>query len=238
MSIHSGDVAERYISQTNLGRALHLIGEIEDAMRQFEEAKQLRITLDEADLDRSSWYGRFTLQESHYCELLLEEGKTTSAAALLNSVTKTSKEILGLLDYAVYHYSYGKVILNQFYEQYHVDLESAGKHLDEAIENLKKVNRQDELGFAYLARASLNRVRERISLAELDLNTAQEIAQRSNIKIVLADFCLEACRLCLEKSQYADARRNFEDARAIIEGIHYGRRRRTLEELAARIAPE
>jgi tetratricopeptide (TPR) repeat protein len=229
LTTQSKDVTEQYVSHATLGRALHLFGELDDARRKFEEAARLRSEMDQGHHGQPKWRGRFTLQESHYCDLLIEEEMIGAALDILRSTTQTTKETLGLLDYALYRYSQGRAILVQSKDS--DGYFDAKDHLDEAIENLKKVMRRDDLGFAYLVRSQLHRLLGNFPSAQKDLDAAREIAERGSINILLADCYLEACRLHLELSQRQGAIRNFDNAKAMVENMRYGRRKNEVEEL-------
>jgi tetratricopeptide (TPR) repeat protein len=229
---------DRYISHANLGRALHLFGKLDDARRNFEESQKLKAEIGRSHSEQSLWGDRFTLQETHYCDLLAEENNTEIALALLDSIPQTTKDVLGVLDYALYHYSRGKVSLIQSQKQGAQNYRVAREHLDEAIENLKRAMRQDELGFAYLARSLLHRLRGNLSMARSDLNAAQEIAERGSIKILLADCYLEACHLQLARFEPGGATRDLDKAKTLVEEMGYDRRKKEIMELDEAINPK
>ena len=70
-----------------------------------------------------------------------------------------------------------------------------------------------------------------------DLAEAREIAERGEMNLYLADYHLEACRLCLAqseqgaKSKRQEAKEHLATANAMIEKMGYGRRKPEVEEL-------
>ena len=87
------------------------------------------------------------------------------------------------------------------------------------------------------ARAACYRAQNEFALAEADLEEAREIAERGEMKLHLADYHLEACRLCLAqseqgaKSKRQEAKEHLATASAMIEKMGYGRRKPEVEEL-------
>ncbi|NUM79114.1 hypothetical protein HUU40_32555, partial [candidate division KSB1 bacterium] len=99
------------------------------------------------------------------------------------------------------------------------------------------------------------RSQNEFALAWADLEEAREIAERGEMKLHLADYHLEACRLCLAEhaavetsrrdvstvaistpagsatDHLSDARQHLATAKEMIEQMGYGRRRPEVEEL-------
>ena len=96
-----------------------------------------------------------------------------------------------------------------------------------------------------LPAAACSRAQNELALASADLEEAREIAERGDMKLHLADYHLEACRLCLAEGgelraeglgQRAEgkrekAREHLAIAKALIEEMGYGRRTPEAEEL-------
>ena len=109
-----------------------------------------------------------------------------------------------------------------------------------------------------MARAALYRVQENFAAAREDLSEAQEIAERGEMRLHLADFHLEACRLHLAqhkagesfvpeslgaktispvpKNQLEAAKAHLKIAKEKIDKMGYHRRDPEVEELQLQIA--
>jgi hypothetical protein len=79
------------------------------------------------------------------------------------------------------------------------------------------------------------------ALASADLEEGREIAERGEMNLHLADYHLEACRLCLAQSEQGakgkvrEAKEHLATASAMIEKMGYGRRKPEVEELEKQI---
>jgi hypothetical protein len=69
-----------------------------------------------------------------------------------------------------------------------------------------------------------------------DLEEAREIAQRGEMKLLLADYHLESSRVCLDEGRKEDAKGHYGEAKRLIEECGYHRRDKELKELAERFA--
>jgi len=103
----------------------------------------------------------------------------------------------GLLDIALGHLSLGRASLLE-----HVlvpDARSpdpAFKHLNAAVDGLRRADRQDRLPRGLLARSALWRVSGDLAGAAHDLAEARELAERSGMKLFQVDCLIEeACQL-------------------------------------------
>lgn len=164
--------AQEYISLANHGRVLHLLGRLVEAKELFREAIVARSQFGQT---------KFTLQETHYCELLLDLADIEAASRLLTSSPQPPETENDLLDCGLYHYSKAKI----------TGLGGGPKalrpprslrHFNPAIQYLRRSHRRDELGFAYVARSVLHRSLRNWSLAVDDLNSALAIACPSDHK--------------------------------------------------------
>ncbi|WP_257456105.1 trypsin-like peptidase domain-containing protein [Archangium lipolyticum] len=76
-------------------------------------------------------------------------------------------------------------------------------HLDEAVEGLRGTERQDYLPLALLTRAALRRAHGALAEAQSDLDDALDVAEKTGMRLYLADYHLEACRLRFAMSRLA-----------------------------------
>jgi len=121
----------------------------------------------------------------------------------------------------------------------------ARDYLQQAVAGLREAGDQEFVSRGLIARAALYRAQNEFAPAWADLEEAREIAERGEMKLHLADYHLEACRLCLaqgeerrEKGEERGAEEHLAIAKEMIEKMGYGRckpeveaLRRELEEL-------
>jgi len=85
------------------------------------------------------------------------------------------------------------------------DYSKSEGYLNQAVTGLREAGYQDDLARGLLARAALYRVQENFAAAWEDLSEAQEIAERGEMGLHLADFHLEACRLHLAQHKAGES---------------------------------
>ncbi len=135
----------------------------------------------------------------------------------------------------------------------------ARDYLQQAVAGLREAGRQDILPLCLFARAACYRAQNEFALASADLEEAREIAERGEMKLYLADYHLEACRMCLAQhaanapgvetfrrnvstvaistpvgsttDHLSDARQHLATAKEMIAQMGYGRRTPEVEEL-------
>ncbi len=106
-----------------------------------------------------------------------------------------------------------------------------------------------DLNNVLFARAAFYRAQNEFAPAWADLEEAREIAERGEMKLHLADYHLEACRLCVaeqkenskkkkENGKSQEAKEHLEIAAKMIEKMGYGRRKAEVEELRKELAVE
>jgi hypothetical protein len=72
--------------------------------------------------------------------------------------------------------------------------------------------------------AAFYRNQEEFSQAWQDLNEVLEIAELGSMKLFLADYHLEAGRLCLAEKKKTEAKNHFNTAKEMIDKMGYHRR--------------
>lgn len=113
----------------------------------------------------------------------------------------------------------------------------AASHLGEAVEGLRNAGTEDHLPRGLFARAAFRRVHRDRASAGADLDEAEEIAERGQMLLFLADAHLERTHLHLAHGEHDAARECLDQANALVEQSGYGRRRPDvtfLEEVMAR----
>ncbi len=113
----------------------------------------------------------------------------------------------------------------------------ARDYLQQAVAGLREAGTQHNLPWGLFARAACSRAQNEFALASADLEEAREIAERGEMKLHLADYHLEACRLCLAQSEQGakgkrqEAKAHLATAGDMIKEMGYGRRKPEVEEL-------
>jgi tetratricopeptide (TPR) repeat protein/predicted Ser/Thr protein kinase len=218
-------LTNQYISEATLGRAFHCQGDFVQAREHFRKAEALR----------EGVQSRFTLQEAHHCDFLVEQGAAAEAWQLLVKVQPPTDDGNDVLNRGLYLFSRAKVVLARDGRPEEQRLQNAVQDLDGAIKRLRDAGRQDELGAAHLALAAVQRLLGQEQRAREQLAAARRISDRGGIRTLLGDYHLEACRLDLEAGQLAAASDHCKEAESLIQAMGYGRRAAEAKELRQRI---
>lgn len=112
-------------------------------------------------------------------------------------------------------------------------LASARRHLDAAVDGLRRAGQQDYLCTGLLARAAWGRVAGEGEAARRDLDEVRLIAERGGMKIHLTNLALEEARLALAQGDREAARPFAAEARRLIAETGYHRRDGELAEIEA-----
>ena len=137
----------------------------------------------------------------------------------------------GLLEFALDHLSLGRAHMQEALAGGSGDFERAARFLDQAVTGLREASHQEFITRGLLARAGLCREIGVYDKAWADLQEAQEIAGRGDMKLHLTDYHLEAARLYGAEGKEEEARDHLERAKALIEETGYRRRDSEVEEL-------
>ncbi|MCI0471743.1 MAG: hypothetical protein L0Y73_08805, partial [Candidatus Aminicenantes bacterium] len=105
------------------------------------------------------------------------------------------------------------------------DFSMAETYLAQAVEGLRKAGQQQYLAPGLIARAELFRLRQKYEDAWADLQEGLEIARLGGMKLFLADYHLEAARLCDAEGKNEEAQTHREEAEKLIKEMNYGRRK-------------
>ena len=112
----------------------------------------------------------------------------------------------------------------------------AEDYLNQAVDGLRESGYQDELPRGLLARAACYRSQGDNAGARSDLQEAREIAERSEMRLYLADYHLESYRLELAENNSDAARIHLDEAETLIRETGYHRRDSELAALRERLA--
>jgi len=216
----------RFKMKSRLANSLFQLGEILKSKQEFQEAEKKHPYRDLL----------VSVEGSLFCDLLLMEGFFDEVQKRSNySLKEWSEKEHVLLDIAL-----DKLSLGQAYMLEAV-VESRGRSTDDrwqskgfvkaedflnqAVDGLRKAGSQDHLPRGLFARGELYRYQQSWEKAWTDLKEAREIAERGQMNLYMADFHLEAARLCLaEGNREAEARENFTQAEALVRSMGYHRR--------------
>jgi len=245
----SGNGFLQEVARTQLADALHQSGELAEAYQLFREAEAMQ------QQRRPEYSYLYSLLGFRFCDLLLNQGQYQEVQKRARQALKYEKESwYSLLSIALDKFSLGRAFLLQaLAETTDLSLRAsafnqARDYLQQAVAGLREASRQDYLPRGLFPRAACYRSQNEFAPAWADLEEAREIAERGEMKLFLADYHLEACRLHLAEYQNVGthggapqpekAKEHLEKAAEMIEKMGYGRRkpevealRRELEEL-------
>jgi tetratricopeptide (TPR) repeat protein len=232
----SGDDFERESNRTTLADALHQAGkpgEAEDLFREAEKMQQQR---------QPEYRYLYSLSGFRFCDLLLSRGKLKEALERAEHGIGIARRENWLLDIALDTLSLGRAhflrVLAEGVDpstELRTGFTQTLDYLNQAVAGLREAGYQYYLPLGLLACAALYRTVENFAAAWEDLTEAQEIAERGEMGLHLADYHLEACWLCLTEGKRTEAREHLEIAAERIEKMGYGRRKTEVEELKKKI---
>jgi tetratricopeptide (TPR) repeat protein len=228
----SGDALRRAGNRVELAAVLRELGQQTEAAAAFEEAEQIQGTLG-PDFARLAAYRGF-----QYCVLLLDQGELAEVQRRTVEALKSIPPYYSVLDTALDHLSFGLAHLLAFQRGAGGDLAEATRHLDLAIEGLRRSGVQDMLPAGLLARAALRIHTCEFADAACDLDEALSLAVRCGLRLHEADARLGFARFFLAEVNPRAAREHLGEARRIVSATGYHRRDGELAELEAACAEE
>ena len=221
----SGDGFQREAMRTTLADALHQSGKLMEAQKFFREAEAMQ------QRRQPGYSYLYSLRGFQFCDLLLSQGQYQEVQKRTRQTLEWAKQAQGvsLLDVATIYLSIGRAFLLQALAETTVRtldstklaasgasgqyFDQARNYLQQAVTGLREAGRQDDLPLGLFARAACYRSQNEFALAWADLEEAREIAERGEMKLHLADYHLEACRLEI-KQQKAKGKRQKASGRA------------------------
>ena len=184
-------------------------------------------------------------QGYRYNDLLLTQGNYQDVLIRISRTKEWQTTRYQLLTEALNLLNLGQAYLLMVKLENMDMLHQAVTALSDAIIALRASGFQENLIRGLLAQAELYRIRSEFQLAKQNIEEVYEIAKRGEMKLHLADYHLEACRLCsaegkmetgggrteaVEKKK-REAEEHLRVASEMIEEMGYGRRRPEVEEL-------
>lgn len=232
----SGDGFEKESDRTTLADALHRQGGLSEAESLFSEAETMQ-------KGRHPEYPYlYSLRGYQYCDLLLSQGWYGEVRKRASNTIKW--EFGRLFDTALDSLAFGRSYLLQTVTEKTDDgtFDKAEKYLNRAVEGLRAAGHQEFIACGLIDRAHLHRVTHDFDQAHADLEEVREIAERSEMKLFLADYHLESARLArdrlanegdpnLKPDLQTELETHVREARKLIEETGYGRREGELAEL-------
>jgi tetratricopeptide (TPR) repeat protein len=222
----SGDANDPWVSRVALADALHQAGQADEALALFQEAEAMQAEIQSNPSILYSVWGY------RYCDLLFAMGQTDQvldrAFAALHIYEDNNQYIP--LDIGNDNLTIGRAYSACG------DHKLAKMHFNDAINELRQAGAEEFLVRGLVARAANSRVLDAYSFAATDLDEANDIANRGEMRLLLADIHLETARLSLarlasgETASHSAAEAHTQMAAKFINATNY---RRRLNELAA-----
>jgi tetratricopeptide (TPR) repeat protein len=223
----SGDAFHRMSKRTTLADALHQAGDRARAEELFQKAECLQ----------AEWqpvYPRlYSFPGYRYCDLLLDLGRHAEVRDRAEQFFEWRVPSDSLLTMAFDHLSLGRAELLAYNADGSGDLAEAGKHLNQAVDGLRKAGQIEFVGRGLLGRAAYFRATKRYDFARRDLDEAMRIATRSGMRLHECDAYLELARLKLAQGNRKAARAHLAPAAELIAATGYHRRDEDIAELKA-----
>jgi tetratricopeptide (TPR) repeat protein len=214
---HSGDSFRRLDDRALLAHVLHQCGRLGEAKALFYMAEWIN------KKHTPTLPLLYSMPGYWYCDLLLDQGKAYDVRIRATKMIKIATEELWLLATALSNLLLGRAWLLQSRHQNNA-MTQAAFFLQCAIDSLRQARTMHHLPLGLLARAAWARVAQQFDQAHRDLAEARSIAERSEMRLHLCDYHLEAARLHLAQGQPDEARDHWATAREMVAEMDYHRR--------------
>jgi tetratricopeptide (TPR) repeat protein len=178
------------INLSTLADALHEAGDRGEAEAQFVEAERLQKER-QPELPRL-----YSLPGYRFCDLRLGQGRHAEVAERAAYSIEIARRNQWLLDTALDNISLGRAA-HQASWAAKGESTAARRHLDAAVEGLRKAGTEEFIVSGLLARAAFRRDTGEWDKAQEDLAETYEIASRGGMRLFLTDYYLERARLLL-----------------------------------------
>ncbi len=160
-----------------------------------------------------------------FCDLLLSQGHYREVVARATETIKIAQRNKWPLDIGLDNLSLGLAHLLQAANKEAANLVIAADFLDKALDGSRESGNQDRVPHFLLARAESYRYQQSWNKAWTDLEEAKEIAERGQMGLHMADYHLEAARLCLAQGErLEEAGAHYEEAAKRVQDMGYHRR--------------
>lgn len=216
-------------SRATLADALHQAGDFQEAERIFRAISPLRDLPNSDPYPYSIW--GFRANDLYLTQGLYNEVKSTAQ----ESIARAIQESRSLLDIALNKIILGRALVSQSQRLEASDIRSIETLFNQAVEDLRKANTQGYLFRGLLARAMFYRLQREFNKARNDLEEAKEIAELGSMKIYLADYYLEMCRLKIVEGQIIEAKNILSNAKTILIMSMYHRHDKNVTSLEKKL---
>jgi tetratricopeptide (TPR) repeat protein len=257
----SGHGFQKESKRTIVADALHQSGESTEAHQLFREAESMQ------QQRQPEYPYLYSLQGFQFCDLLLNQKQWQEVQKRARQTLEWSTQQRFLLDIALDKLSLGRAFLLEATSPLPTfkggikggvplsqrgttgGFAKASDYLNQAVAGLRESAYQYYVPLGLLARAALFRVQGEFAKAWEDLEETQEIAERGEMNLHLADYHLEACRVNIaesiaqsaerekQKAKREKAKEHVETAAEMIEKMGYGRRKPEVVELRQQLSP-
>jgi tetratricopeptide (TPR) repeat protein len=221
---NSRDDFRKMALRTALADALHQFGELKDAEKWFLEAEAMQ------KKRQPEYHYLYGLTGYRFCDLLLGQGRHQEVRERAEHAIKIAQRNEWLLDIALDQLSLGRAWLMQTLAEKTGDFTKTEDYLHQAVAGLRKAGQQQYIAPGLLIRAECYRHQQEFKAAREDLQEALEIAQLGSMKLFLADYHLEAGKLCEAQGKQEDARKHFNTVKEMMEEMGYERKWKEVEE--------
>lgn len=208
---------------TDSANAMHAVGNLKKSEGYFLRLESIQ---KEQQPDYVYVYGA---QGYHFCNLLLSIGQYKEVQERARQTLEWAKQYVGkglaLWDISLDKLSLGRAYLLKSVAEKSGNFTKANDFLNQAVDGLREAGQQQLIPLGLLARAEMYQYQREFEKAWADLEEAAEIAERGEMNLWLADYHLEAARLCLaEGKKEKEAREHWKEAKDRVEKMGYHRR--------------
>ncbi len=214
----SSDSFWRQSSRAWLADREHHAGELSKAEKLFNKAEEMQKRRQQA------YHNLYSLPGFQFCDLLLSVGQYKEVEVRVKKLFEWRNPADTLLDIGLEKLSMGRAYLVQAILEKADDYAKAKNFLNQAVDGLRQAGTQHHIPQGLFARAKLHRYQRNWYKAWADLQEAREIAERGQMNLWLADYHLEAARLCLAQGNSPEAREDYEEAAKRVDNMGYHRR--------------
>jgi len=211
-------------NRTAFADALHQRGELEEAEKWFREAEAMQ------KKRQPEYRYLYSLQGFLFCDLLLGQDRHQEVRKRAEQTLEWVTEAQWLLDIALDQLSLGRAWMMQTLAENTGDFTKAMDYLHQAMAGLRKAVVQEFLCKGLFVRAECYRHQQEFNTAWTDLLEALEIAQPGSMNLFIADYHLEAGKLCAAQGNQPDARKHFTTAKEMMLEMGYLRKLQEVEE--------
>jgi tetratricopeptide (TPR) repeat protein len=223
----SGDEFTLHLAIATQATLLHARGLLEDASALFEKAVWMKG-------EEPPTYPQLLLARGfRYHDLLLDRGREAEVLTGAERALLLHERQNHRFGVALDHVSLGHAHLLAAQRRTGDDLARAARHLEQAVNDLRRTERQDHLPFGLLARAALHTHNGAFPEARRDLDETLTLSTRCGFRLHETDAHLGYARLRLAEGNPAAACPHLDKARVLIDATGYHRRDGELARLDA-----